>query len=57
MDSSLLVVLGAFAIGMLIFFIVGSKNKQNSPQRATIKKAKEKKQKHKMKKRLGKQIP
>ena len=42
MDSSLLVVLGAFAIGMLIFFIVGSKNKQNSPQRATIKKAKEK---------------
>lgn len=48
MDSSLLVVLGAFAIGMLIFFIVGSKNKQNSPQRATIKKAKEKKQKHKM---------
>lgn len=48
MDSSLLVILGAFAIGMLIFFIVGSKNKQNSPQRATIKKAKEKKQKHKM---------
>lgn len=48
MDSSLLVVLGAFAVGMLIFFIVGSKNKQKSPQKATIKKTKEKKQKNKM---------
>lgn len=48
MDSSLLVVFGAFAIGMLIFFIVGSKNKQKSPQRTTVNKAKEQKQKNKM---------
>ena len=48
MDSSLLVVLGAFAIGMLIFFAVGSKNKKNTPQRTAIKKTTEKKQKHKI---------
>lgn len=48
MDSSLLVVFGAFAIGMLIFFAVGSKNKKNTPQRTAIKKTTEKKQKHKI---------
>ena len=48
MDSSLLVVLGAFAVGMIIFFIVGSKNKQKTPQRTTVKKTKEKKKKNKM---------
>lgn len=49
MDTSLLVVMGVFAIGMIIFFIIGGKKKKEMPKRQTYSDNTKKKQQQKTK--------